>query len=93
MSDDLFVTLAGKVPLPTIEGAATMTVPKGSNAGSTLRLRGKGIVDQRTGQRGDQYVHLKVVLPRTTDPELGEMLRCWQTDHPHDPRADWGKAG
>ena len=82
--------LGGKVAVPTIEGDVTMTVPKGSNAGSTLRLRGKGIVDQRSGQRGDQYVHLKVVLPKMTDPMLEDMLRRWQTDHPYDPREGWG---
>ncbi len=82
--------LGGKVAVPTIEGSVTMTVPKGSNAGSTLRLRGKGIVDQHTGQRGDQYVHLKVVLPTTANPSLEEMLRRWQADHPYDPREGWG---
>ncbi|MDH3661673.1 MAG: J domain-containing protein [Alphaproteobacteria bacterium] len=85
--------LGGKVSVPTIEGAVTMTVPKGSNAGSTLRLRGKGIVDQRTGQRGDQYVHLKVVLPKSADPTLEDMLRRWQTDHSYDPRDGWGESG
>ncbi len=85
--------LGGKVSVPTIEGPVTMTVPEGSNAGSTLRLRGKGIADQRTGQRGDQYVHLKVVLPKTADPELEGMLRRWQKDHPYDPRDGWGEGG
>lgn len=85
--------LGGKVAVPTIEGDVTMTVPRGSNAGSTLRLRGKGIVDQRTGQRGDQYVHLKVILPKTTNPTLEDMLRRWQTDHPYDPREGWGEGG
>ena len=82
-------TLGAKVPVPTIEGDVTMTVPKGSNAGSTLRLRGKGIVDQRTGQRGDQYVHLKIVLPKTANPALEELLNRWQTDHAYDPRDGW----
>ena len=82
--------LGGKIAVPTIEGSVTMTVPKGSNTGSTLRLRCKGIVDPRTGQQGDQYVHLKVVLPKEADPALEDMLRRWQKDHPYDPRDGWG---
>lgn len=84
--------LGAKVAVPTIDGPVTMTVPKGSNAGSTLRLRAKGIVDPRTGQRGDQYVHLKIVLPKTASREVEDMLRRWQAEHPYDPRAGWGES-
>lgn len=82
--------LGGKVDVPTIDGAVTMTVPKGSNTGSTLRLKGKGVVDTKSGQRGDQYVHLKIVLPKDSDPELEACLRRWQADHPYNPRAELG---
>ncbi len=83
--------LGGKIDVPTIDGTVAMNVPKGSNAGSTLRLREKGIVDRRTGQRGDQYVHLKIVLPKRGDPALEEALRRWQADHPYNPRDEWGQ--
>jgi DnaJ-class molecular chaperone len=79
--------LGGKIEVPTIDGPVSMTVPKGSNSGSTLRLRGRGIVDPATGQRGDQYVRLKIVLPRSPDPELEEFVRRWSEAHPYDPRA------
>jgi DnaJ-class molecular chaperone len=65
-----------------------MTVPKGSNTGTVLRLRGRGIVDQKSGQRGDQYVRLQVVLPTTPDPELEDLVRRWAETHAYDPRAD-----
>lgn len=78
--------LGGKVEVPTIDGPVTMTVPKGANSGTTLRLRGKGIVDPKTGQRGDQYVRLRVVLPEKPDPELEEFVRRWSAAHPYDPR-------
>jgi DnaJ-class molecular chaperone len=90
---DLPITLAeavlgGKVEVPTIDGPVTMTVPNGSNTCTVLRLRGRGIVDQRSGQRGDQYVHLQVALPKEPDPELEELVRRWAESHPYDPRAD-----
>jgi DnaJ-class molecular chaperone len=80
--------LGGKVEVPTIDGPVSMSVQKGANTGMTLRLRGKGIVDQKSGQRGDQYVRLQVVLPKTSDPELEDLVRRWAEDHAYDPRAD-----
>jgi DnaJ-class molecular chaperone len=80
--------LGGRVQVPTIDGPVSMTVPKGSNTGATLRLRGKGILDSRSGQRGDQYVRLKVVLPKTPDAELEKLVEQWAKGHPYDPRAD-----
>jgi DnaJ-class molecular chaperone len=83
--------LGGKVEVPTIDGPVSMSVPKGANTGTTLRLRGKGIVDQKSGQRGDQYVRLQVVLPKTPDPELEAFVRRWAKDRTDDPRADMGR--
>ncbi|MGH1482728.1 MAG: DnaJ C-terminal domain-containing protein [Geminicoccales bacterium] len=80
--------LGGKIDVPTVDGSVTMTVPKGSNTGSTLRLKGKGVTETKSGQRGDQYVHLKVVLPKESDPDLEECLRRWQTEHPYNPRSE-----
>src|SRR5215469_2644872 len=54
------VYLGARVTVPTPTGAVTMTVPKGSNTGTVLRLRGKC----------DELVSLKVVLPEQPDPEL-----------------------
>jgi DnaJ-class molecular chaperone len=78
------VVLGARVPVPTITGPVTMTIPKGSDTGSQLRLRGKGI--QRKGNPGDQYVTLKVVVGQTSDPELAEFLEKWAPQHPFNPR-------
>jgi DnaJ-class molecular chaperone len=80
--------LGGRIQVPTIDGPVSMTVPKGSNTGATLRLRGKGIVDPKSRQRGDQYVHLKVVLPKSPDAELEKLVEQWAKSHAYDPRAD-----
>jgi DnaJ-class molecular chaperone len=80
--------LGGRIEVPTIDGPVTMSVPKGSNTGTTLRLRGRGVVDQMSGQRGDQYVRLQVALPKTQDAELEEFVRRWAGDHAYDPRAE-----
>jgi DnaJ-class molecular chaperone len=70
--------LGGKVDVPTPDGAVTMTVPKWSNTGSVLRLKGKG-VPRRDGSRGDQYVRLEVMLPAKPDAELERLISQWQS--------------
>jgi DnaJ-class molecular chaperone len=72
--------LGGKVKAPTTTGAVMLTVPKGANSGTVLRLKGKGIAKTQGGH-GDQYVTLKVVLPDRPDPELEEFVA-----HAYDPR-------
>src|SRR6201991_1121206 len=61
--------LGAKVKVPTPSGAVTATVPKWSNTGRVLRLRGRG-VPRPDGSKGDQYVTLKLILPQKPDPEL-----------------------
>ncbi|WP_245649080.1 DnaJ C-terminal domain-containing protein [Magnetovibrio blakemorei] len=77
--------LGGKVKVPTVYGHVEMTVPKNANAGTTLRLKGKGILDPKSGQRGDQYVRIEIVLPEHPDAELEAFVRDWQTGE-DDPR-------
>jgi len=82
--------LGATVTVPTIDGRVSVKVPPGSNTGSTLRLKGRGILDRKTGQRGDQYVTLKVVLPERPDAELKQFLERWGKEHGYDPRAKTG---
>jgi DnaJ-class molecular chaperone len=84
------VVLGARVAVPTVTGPVTMTIPKGSDAGTTLRLRGKGI--QREKNPGDQYVTLKVVIGPSGDPELAEFLEKWAPRHPYDPRQGMASA-
>lgn len=77
--------LGAKVQAPTPEGPVTLTVPKGSNAGSTLRLKGRGLPDSR-GARGDLLARLQIVLPDPIDPELERFAETWRKQRPYTPR-------
>jgi DnaJ-class molecular chaperone len=69
--------LGGKVKVPTPSGTVTASVPKWSNTGRVLRLKGRG-VPRADGSKGDEYVTLKLVLPQKPDPELGRFVAQWQ---------------
>lgn len=79
--------LGAKIRVPTPTGEVTMSVPKGSNTGTTLRLRGKG-APRRGGGHGDELVKLKVVLPHKADPELEAFVSNWTAGRDFDPRED-----
>jgi DnaJ-class molecular chaperone len=68
--------LGDRVTVPTIDGPVTMRVPPGSNTGTNLRLRGKGVPARRNTEAGDQYVSLRIVLSNPKDPSLTEFLRA-----------------
>jgi DnaJ-class molecular chaperone len=69
--------LGAKVAVPTPGGTITATVPKWSNTGRVLRLRGRG-VPHPDGSKGDEYVTLKIMLPKKPDPELERFVARWQ---------------
>lgn len=78
--------LGARVKTPTLTGAVMLTVPKGSNTGTILRLKGKGVA--RRGGHGDELVKLKVVLPSEPNAELEAFLSTWASAASDDPRKD-----
>ena len=60
----------GTVPVPTIDGIVNLKIPKGSQSGQSLRLKGKGAVNLKTGARGDMMVKLTVKVPNTDNEEI-----------------------
>jgi DnaJ-class molecular chaperone len=66
--------LGARVEVPTIDGRVELTIPPRSQTGQRLRLRGQGL-NRRRGGRGDEFVRLKVVVPREVNEE---ELRLWE---------------
>ncbi len=75
--------LGGKIQVPTPEGAVMMTIPKGSNSGKVLRLKGRGAY--AGGKRGDLLAKLAVTLPETPDDELIRFATEWREKRPYKP--------
>jgi len=83
--------LGATVTAPTIHGSVSLKVPRGSNSGATLRLKGKGIVGG-DGKQGDQLVKLRIVLPEPPDAELTAFLERWGVKHVYDVRGKLGSS-
>ena len=79
--------LGTKIEVPTIDGPAVVRIPPGSQSGHVLRMRGKGAPSLMNPEvRGDQYVELKVVVPRVGDERSKEILRELAKLNPDNPR-------
>lgn len=79
--------LGGKIKVPTIAGVVEMSIPKGANTGTTLRLKNRGIRRKKSGAQGHQYVRLEITLPDKPDDALKEFAESWAESNPFDPRA------
>ena len=79
--------LGTKVEVPTIDGSALVRIPPGTQTGQRFRLRGKGAPSLvHPGLRGDQYVEVRVVVPKIADERSKEILRELAKLNPENPR-------
>ncbi len=69
--------LGGEIEVPTITGSSKMSVPEGTQNGTVLRLKGKGMPSLRGGLRGDQHVKLFVEIPRNLSRPQKELLKAF----------------
>ncbi len=82
--------LGATIKVPTLSGTVALKVPRGSNTGTSLRLKGKGITDAKQTGPGDLYVTLKVVLPDPPDTELSQFIEKWSQRRTYDVRKKAG---
>lgn len=82
--------LGTKVEAPTIDGRVEVTIPPGTNTGQRLRLRGQGL-NKRSGGRGDEYVRVKIVVPKEVSAEERRLNEELQRISRFDPRRDLRK--
>jgi len=79
--------LGAKVSVPTPGGTVGLTIAPGSKAGTTLRLRGRGIPAK---QHGDLYVTLQIALPPAKDARSRELYERMRDEMSFNPRAALG---
>lgn len=72
--------LGGEIEVPTIHGYAKLKVPAGTESGTVLRLRGKGVEGPRGYGAGDQHVRLNIVVPDSLDRGQRDLLNRLAAD-------------
>ena len=78
--------LGAKVDVPTLDGILTLNIAPGTGGGAKLRIKGRGV--HRGEERGDQYVVVKVTMPRELDDTDRADLDRLAKKHPINARAD-----
>ncbi len=71
-----FTTLAlgGEIQVPTLDGAESVKVPEGTQTGTTLRLRGKGLPDVSGRGHGDLFATVQGHTPKKLTREQRHLL-------------------
>lgn len=71
--------LGTKIAIPTVYGEVELTIPSGTQPNQVLKLRGQGVKESRTGRTGDQYVHIKLIVPTSLSREQKKILENYKS--------------
>ncbi len=83
--------LGAKIEVPTIDGKAQLRIPPGTQSGQKFRLRERGVPSLRGGGvRGDQFVEVKIALPKVISEETKNLLQQYARHNPENPRQEMG---
>lgn len=70
----------GEVPIQTLYGNVLCKIREGTQSGTKIRLRGKGIVSMNNhGQKGDQYATVQIQVPTKLEPKAARKLKEYET--------------
>jgi molecular chaperone DnaJ len=83
--------LGAKIEVPTVNGKTKLRIPPGTQSGQRIRLRDKGVPSLRNKEvRGDQFVEVKITLPKVISEETKEFLRQFDQVKKENPRRVMG---
>lgn len=66
--------LGATIPVPTVNGEVQLKIPPGTQCGQVIRLSKRGVA-QTKGDTGDQFVKVKIVVPKNLGPREEELIR------------------
>jgi molecular chaperone DnaJ len=76
--------LGAEVEVPTIDGQASLTIPKGTQHGAIFRISGEGVPNLRSGRRGDLVVGVKIEIPSKLSSDQEQLLRDFAKTEDHE---------
>lgn len=71
----------GEARVHTLYGDVMCTIKEGTQSGSKIRLRGKGVASMKNpSQKGDQYVTVQIRVPKNLSPEAKRKLKEYEAE-------------
>ena len=71
--------LGTNIRVKTLHGKdISVSVPPGSNSGTTFSISGQGLPDQRSGRTGNLFMKVIGVTPKITNEEIYQEKYCWK---------------
>src|SRR5262245_55129597 len=67
--------LGTELAVPLLDGKQQLEIPKGTQPGDIIRLRGKGMPDPHSHRKGDLLVEIHIEVPRKLNERQEELLR------------------
>jgi len=81
--------LGAVVEVPTLDGTTKIRIPAGTQSGTTMRVRGKGVTTAKA--TGDLLVTIEVAVPKDLSDGQREALEAFKNERPNDnPREHLG---
>lgn len=68
-------SLGDKVEVETVEGGVKLKIPAGTQAGTTFKIKGKGISRLRGGGKGDHFVKVNVAVPKSLNRKQKDLIK------------------
>jgi molecular chaperone DnaJ len=82
--------LGAKIEVPTIDGAAMMKLPPGTQGGQRFKLGGKGYIS-KSGHRGDEYVEIRIAVPKDIPEKAKAAVETIESLYKDSPRKSLGE--
>jgi molecular chaperone DnaJ len=68
-------TLGAELSVPGLNGEEKVSIQEGTQTGSIIRLKGRGLPDPHGGGKGDLYVNVRVITPTKVTREQRVLLQ------------------
>ena len=78
------MALGTAIDVPTLDGTRQLRIPPGTQHGGVLRVKGQGLPDLRSGQKGDLLVQVTVEIPKRLTAEQEKLLLAYADTEAND---------
>jgi molecular chaperone DnaJ len=73
-------TLGATIEVPTVTGRAELKIPPGTQPGTLLRMKNKGLPYLRNYGHGDQYVKITIDVPKRLSKKQKDLLKSFDNE-------------